>query len=284
MQKIIGSTLKNVTKTAKLITLPDVYLRLKSILDEPDFAMAEITLIISQDPAITLRLLRMVNSSLYGFATKIETVSHAITLLGTQQVHDIVLATSVAQTFKGISTEIIDMPRFWWHSVYCAVASRKLAGLCGRCDRERLFVAGLLHDIGHLVMYQVIPGLSQQAILEAKDTSEPLYRIERKLIGYDYAEINAQLMQQWSMPESLREPVMFHIEPEKAVEYPLETALVHLGSLMKKAKSGEGIFNEGALTVEPSVWILTGITMDDCLSLNDQIYKEVQEVMTFIFS
>ena len=145
----MDTTWKDVTRAARLISFPDVYLRLKDILDDPDFAMAEIAVAISQDPGITLRLLRLVNSSLYGFSAKIETVSRAITLLGTQQVHDLVLATSVAQAFKGMSTAVMDMQRFWKGSVYCAVTSRQLAALCGGCDKERLFVAGILHDIDY---------------------------------------------------------------------------------------------------------------------------------------
>ena len=164
---MIDTTLKDVLRTAKLFSLPDIYLRLKNLLKEPDFAMAEVAVIISQDPAITLRLLRMVNSSLYGLSTKVETVSRAITLLGTQQIHDLVLATSIAQSFDRISINVMDMRRFWRRSVYCGIITRQLAIKCGGCDPEHLFIAGLLHDIGHLIMYQAIPDLSQQALLIA---------------------------------------------------------------------------------------------------------------------
>ena len=106
---MIDNPWEDIKKEAKLVSLPGVYLRLTEILDSPDFAMAEVVNAISQDPSITLRLLRIVNSSLYGFAAKIETVSRAITMLGTQQVHDLVLATSVAKAFKGMSSEIMDL-------------------------------------------------------------------------------------------------------------------------------------------------------------------------------
>ncbi len=281
--KSMSTTLRDVTRAAKLISLPDVYLRLKSILDDPDFAMAEIAVVISHDAALTVRLLHIVNSSLYGFTKKIETVGRAIALLGTQQVHDLVLATSVAQAFKGISTDVMDMQQFWRRSVYCAVNSRQLASLCSGCDKERLFVAGLLHDIGHLIMYQAIPDLSQKAMWAAKEKNEPLYIIERELIGFDYAEIGAVLMQQWSVPESLQEITMFHIDPKNAVKFPLETALVHLGSMQAKAYEGEGVFNEGPLTVEPFVWSLTGLTVEDCLSIKDLQDKEALEVMNLIY-
>jgi HD-like signal output (HDOD) protein len=270
-------------RAAKLVSLPEVYLRLKSILDDSDFAMAEVAVVISRDPATSLRLLRMVNSSLYGFKGKIETVSRAISLLGTQQVHDLVLATSVARAFKGMPPDIMDMRRFWRSNVDCAVTSRLLAGLCGDCDKERLFVAGLLHDIGHLFMYQEIPDLSQQAILAARETGVPLYKIERTIIGFDYAKVGSEVLQIWSLPESLVETTLFHVEPVNAKESPLETALVHLGSLMTQAVEG-GIFNEGPLTVDPSVWSVTGLSIEDCTVLHDEIEIEAGAVMDLMFA
>lgn len=274
---------EDVTKKAKLISLPDVYLRLKSVLEDPDFTMAEVAVVISQDPAITLRLLRIVNSSLYGFSSKIETVSRAVGLLGTQQIHDLVLTTCVAQAFEGMTSDVMDMYRFWKRSVYCAVSSRQLAVLCSVYDKERIFVAGLLHDIGHLVMYQVVPDLCQHAILEAKKTSRPLHEVERALIGFDYAKAGAELMQHWNIPQSLQETTRLHILPEKAKKYALETSLVHLGALLARADEQENIFNEGMLTVAPSAWVVTGLSPNDCFSLHDKIEEEMEEVIQLIF-
>ena len=280
---MMDTTWRDIKKEAKLVSLPDVYLRIKNILDDPDYAMAEVALAISQDPAITLRLLRIVNSSFYGFASKIETVSRAITMLGTQQVHDLVLATSVAQAFKGMSTDIMDMQRFWRRSVYCAVASRKLSALCGGCDKERVFVAGLLHDIGHLIMYRALPSLAQQVIVTARENNKPLYLVERALFGFDYAWTGAKLMQEWSIPESLCEITKHHVEPAKAEKVQLESIIIHLGALMTRADDGEGIFNEGPLTADPISWDVTRISPDDCVSLVEEIEEETLEVLNLFF-
>ena len=270
-------------EAAKLVALPDVYLRLKNILDDPDFTMAEVAVVISQDPATTLRLLRMVNSSLYGFKGKIETVSRAITLLGTRQVHDLVLATSVAQIFKGLSPDLMNMRKFWQRSVYCAVTSRMLAGLVIGCDKERLFVAGLLRDIGHLFMFQAIPDLSEQALLAAREVGESQHKIERTIIGFDYAKVGAEVLRTWSLPESLWMITMFHVEPEKAEKYPVETALVHLGSLLAQAEE-YGVFNEGSLTAQYPVWSVTGLSPEDCTALHGKIEVESEAVMDLIFA
>jgi len=273
----------DIKREAKLVTLPDAYLRLKAILDKQNFAMDDIANAISQDPAITMRLLRIVNSSLYGFSKKIDTVSRAIAMLGTLQIHDLVLATSVAQSFKGISTDIMDMQRFLKRSVYCAVASRQLIAFSRGCDKERVFVAGLLHDIGHLIMYRALPSLAQQVITTARENNKPFYLVERALFGFDYAWAGFKLMQEWAIPDSLCDITRYHVEPSIAEKAQTETILIHIGSLMTRADDGEGVFNEGPLTVDNFCWEHIGCAPEDCLSMVEQIKEETDEVFTLLF-
>ena len=276
--------IEQVAKAAKLISLPDTYLRLKKILDQPDFTMDEVAVLISQDPAMTVRLLRLVNSSFFGISARIDTVSHAISMLGTQQVHDLVLATSVARVFEGVSTEVADMRRFWRGSVYCGVASRLLSAQCNVLDSERLFVTGLLHDIGHLIMYQAIPEQEQQAILEAGESGIPLYRVERALFGFDYAKLGGVMIRQWGLPRSLWETTRFHVEPARSKDYSLTTCLVHIASLLTKARENKGNFGEGVFEVDPVAWSVTGLTPEQCAKVREEAGLQVDGVISLIFS
>ena len=104
---------QKVVKSAQLISLPDIYIKLKELMDDPEYTMAEIALLVGRDPGMAGRFLRVVNSPLYRRIRKIETVSQAVSLLGIRQVHDIVLSASIAEAFEGIQTEVMNMKKFW---------------------------------------------------------------------------------------------------------------------------------------------------------------------------
>jgi len=212
----------------RLVSLPDVYLRLRSVLDDPNSNLADVADVVGNDPAMATRLLRIVNSAYFGLGNEIDTVSRAVGLLGTQEVHDLVLVTSVANSFEGMSNEVMDMQRFWRQGVRRAITGRELAVLCNVLDGERLFVAGLLCDIGHLYIYQLAPQKAQQAIELAQVQGIPLYKAEQAVLGTDYAQVGAELMRRWQLPQSLWEPTECHVEPTGSQEYELFTSLMHI--------------------------------------------------------
>ena len=133
------------------------------------------------DPGLTARVLRLANSSFYGFRAKVETITRAVTLLGRQQIHDVVLATSVARAFTDVDIEMMDVSRFWRESIYTALVSRIVAKLCNVLDSERLFVHGLLCDLGHLIMYQKIPELARQALTVSQTDARLITHVEQEL-------------------------------------------------------------------------------------------------------
>ena len=139
-------------------------MRAIDLINDPDASAAEIGDVISEDPALTARLLKIVNSAFYGFPSRIETVSRAITIVGTLELLDLILAASVVKAFSGIPSELVDMDQFWEHSLYTGVTARVLAGRHRAPDTERYFVAGLLHDIGALVLYRQLPRQSRAAL------------------------------------------------------------------------------------------------------------------------
>lgn len=279
----MSTLVEQISQSAKLVSLPDIYLRLKAVLDDPDSNLADVADVVGKDPAMTVRVLRLVNSAYFGLATEIATVSRAISLLGSQEVHDLVLAVSVAESFDGMSNEVMDMSRFWRRSVVCAINGRELASMCNVLDSERLFVAGLLRDIGHLFIYQAAPQKAQQAIQLAKLQNAPLYKAERAILGVDYAQIGADLMRRWQLPQSLWEPTECHLEPERSQEYGLFNCLVHIASALTEAAEGDLDLETALSQVSPHAWEMTGLTPEQCHGIIAKVQPQVGAVINLIF-
>lgn len=248
------SALELVSHVEALASLPSVYHRIREQLDSPDGSVIEVSRLVSADPALTARLLRLVNSALYGYGGQIDTVGRAVQILGLQQVHDLVLAMSISSVFAGIQPEQMDMARFWRGSVMCGLAARSIARGCGQPTAERLFVIGLLADLGHLVMYQTVPALALEAQRTSDTTGQPLHEVEHRVVGCDYAELGATLMNHWRLPSCFAEVIGAQIVPRLGGEYTFDAAILHVASHIVAADRKGETSEAAAATIDPMVW------------------------------
>jgi HD-like signal output (HDOD) protein len=216
----------------ELVTLPEVALRIARMVDDPSSSSTDIGREIGRDAALTARLLRIANSPAYGHHGKIATISRAITVLGVRQVRDLTVGLTAIRTFDGIGNELVTMASFWRHSFLCAVAAGQIAARRDRGRDDSPFVAGLLHDIGQLVLFSRAPVPARQALLMSVDSADDLglFQCEREVMGFDHGAVGLALAQTWGMPRSLQECIEFHHEPERAQEYPLEVATIHIAN------------------------------------------------------
>lgn len=251
-----------VDRVVDLASLPDVCIQINEMVDDATSSANDMANTIMTDASLTGRLLKVANSSFYRFPSKIDTVSRAITIIGTRELRCLVLATSAVKSFDRLPNHICDMAGFWRHSVYCGVISRLLAARCNVLHKERLFVSGLLHDVGHLVMYNVIPDLVQVMHYHAETADIPLYLAERDVYDTDHGEVGYELLTKWSLPESITEVVAYHHEPSRADKFALETSIVHIAnSLAVLAELGSYNENE-APAIDDCAWELTGLSSD----------------------
>jgi HD-like signal output (HDOD) protein len=215
-----------------LVTLPDVALRIAGMVDDPTSSAADIGREISQDAALTARLLRVANSPAFGQHGKIATISRAITVLGVRQVRDLTVGLTAIRSFDGIGNELVTMESFWRHSVLCAVAAGRIADRRERVRDDTSFVAGLLHDIGQLVLFNRASALERQALLMSVDSADDrgLFLYEREVIGFDHGAVGLALARNWALPRSLQECIEFHHEPQRAQAHALEVATVHVAN------------------------------------------------------
>lgn len=267
-----------IEQDARLISLPEIYFRLKELLDEPDFAMAEVAILISRDPGLATRVLRIINNPLNRRIRKIESVSHAVSLLGVRQIHDIVLAASVTEAFRQDIAGIISLKQFWRRSIYCATLSQVLAEDAGVSQRDSLFVVGLLHDIGHLFMWLAFQEESRHMVIAARKQQRPLYLLEREFFGFDYAEVGGHMLCKWGLPKSLWGPVRFHTEPDQTKPFTFESSLLHLSSNLVQADLEQGEFDTGAFIVNKSAWEFAGVTKEQCHAAQQIALATYEEV------
>jgi len=245
--------------SVKLASPPLIYERLMEIINHPRGGAADVAKVIREDTALTARLLKVVNSAFFSFPRRVDTVSQAVTVVGTSQVRDLALATSVVTLFKDVPADLADMDGFWRHSLACGVGARVLASLRRESNVERFFVAGILHDVGKLVLYLRAPDEAREALEEARSANILLHQAERQVLGFDHAQVGEALLDLWNMPASLREAIHFHHNPRRAARFPVETAAVHTADVMANAL-GLGTGGERFVPpLSPEAWDVLGI-------------------------
>ena len=262
----------------KLSSVPLVYTRLNEAINSPRSSVGYMSTIISQDPGLSARLLHIVNSAFFGFPRKIDTISRAVIVVGTQQLRDLALATSVIKSFKRIPEKFVTIESFWKHSVACGTAARTIASLVGEQNVEQFFVAGILHDIGRLIILEKAPEKAEEIFQCASASDQMLFEAERQVLGYDHAAVGSSLIQNWKLPLSLEQIIGYHHAPELATRYGVETMIVHLADAivhaMRIGSSGE----QSVPAVNEDAWDALGLSLDVLPRLMDMIDRQSNEV------
>ncbi|MEK6748267.1 MAG: HDOD domain-containing protein [Pseudomonadota bacterium] len=253
MRKSAKDMVKNV---AQLATLPDICLRVNEIANDPKSTANDMGKIIGQDPALTAQILKAANSSYYNSNAKIDTLTRAVVLLGLQQLRFLTVSICSLDVIASFKLPAGELKRFWEHSLYTAICSRILASKLHVLNTERLFVIGLLHDIGKLVFQHSAPEHYRRAATGASRERMPQYRWEQGTFGFDHAELGAELLTHWRLPQVICDAVRFHHDPERAGTARVEAALVHLGDAIAWRIQGS-TEAQIAPEIHPSAWAIT---------------------------
>ncbi len=229
-------------------TLPNVFYEFKEAVEDPNRSFDDVAEIVSHDTGLTARLLKIVNSAFFGFPSEIETISHAISIIGIQHLNDLVLSTVVMGCFKDIPSETIDMESFWKHSVACALTSKLLAEKIEIRNPERVFVAGLLHDIGRLIICSKASTETLKIFFLMNNQNLTLHLAETEALGFDHTDVGARLIQEWNLPHFHEDVVNCHHNPSQASSFPIECSIVHVADILVNSlelgTSGETVIQE----------------------------------------
>jgi len=268
----------------KLPSLPDIYFQVSRMINDPRFSLEDVSQVILKDPALSARLLKLVNSSFYGFQSRIDTISRAIVVIGIDELKNLILVTSVIDSFQNIPTDLVNMTDFWMRSIRCALLARCLAKKSFFLHSERLFVAGLLHDIGSLVLYLKFPQQSALVLKQAANERQILPSLQQDIIGVDYTQTGSALIQSWQLPESLVTAVACQLQPERALAHNLEATLLAVTvSLINGLEQGRPITKlVNSLMIN---WLIQlKISPEDIINASEQADSEFEQIFELVAS
>jgi putative nucleotidyltransferase with HDIG domain len=248
-----------------LPTVPSVLKRLSAVIEKPRITIVEISAFISNDPALTTKVLKMVNSAIYGFPGRIASVSHATMLLGLNVIKGLLLGVSVFELMQKTMSGLYE------HSLACAIASRVIAQKKGMKEPEEVSVAGLLHDIGKVILTLEFAKEYEAAMGEAQEKRISIFEAEKNQFNATHADVGSWLAEKWRFPRNLVEVIEFHHRPALAKNAPMEAAIVHMADLLARAR-GFGFAGENFVPeINPMAFEL--------LKLSDEDIKDVLQEM-----
>lgn len=266
-----------------LISMPDVFIRINDLAQDPTSSAVDFSRVIEQDAALTARLLKIVNSPYYGFPSSINTISRAITIIGIRDLRDLVLATTTVNALTKIDSNCFSVNNFWSHSLHCAVIARILAEFRQEIHAERFFVAGLLHDIGNLVMHQGLGSLCQQVMDRIAETGEATYTAEKAIIGFTHADVGAALARAWNLPADIIDIIQYHHEPTKAQFEQKDAMTIHLANYIADSLGESKLPNVASDELDPTVWELLELTPEVIHRVEKVCSERVAEMANLLF-
>ncbi len=269
-------------QTIELFSLPDVHFQLTKMLDDSRYTNEDFAQVISKDPALSVRLLKVVNSSYYPFSSRIDTISRAVSVVGTEDLRNLVLATSTVNTFDNIPDGLVDMTSFWLRSVNCAVIAKILAIKCSVLHSERLFIAGLLHDLGSLILYFQFPVESKLILEKAKYDRHRVIELENQLIGFSHINVGAELLRNWELPDSLYESVRYYRHPDRAKHYKLDAYILNLATILTDFFTETGRIQDAYSKIPEATLTMLNIKKQDIEQILEQSREEFSQVFTMI--
>ncbi len=266
-----------------LSTLPYIFMQINESIHNPNSSTKDIADVISLDTNISARLLKIVNSTFYGFPSKIDTISRAVTIIGTRYLSILAIGVKIINTFKNIPNDLVNMKSFWKHSIVCGTIARILASHKNIQNTERLFVAGLLHDIGRLIFYNYTPINARNTILKARNGNELLNEVEHENMNLDHAKIGGLLFKEWKLPISLENIVQYHHSPMLSND-PLEPAIVHLSDIMANALNMGSSGERFVPPLDHDAWTCIGLSQNILSLAINQMEHQVKELFQSMVS
>lgn len=255
--------------------LPDACFKVKGLIEDETSSVEDFAGVISVDPSMTSRLLKIANSAIYNFRGEVSTISRAITVVGTESIYNMMLVDVAASAFKHFSSQAIDLKRFWRYSIYCGLASKNLAITAGIRDIERLFVAGLLQNFGELIVAKVNPDVAQRC--EQPQEGKLPWEVQQAALGFTYTDVSAELLKIWDIPGKVILPIK-HFNEARDIQINKDVKVMYLASRLALVDSHPELYAYDDI-VDESMCKTLGISLDHLAAAAEFAYDEVDGIM-----
>ena len=275
---------KRLSSIKTLPTLSMVANTVINLTQNPDSTAFEIAEAISKDQALATRVLKTANSAYYGFPEKITTINYATVVLGLNNIKNIVLSASIMDRFsKSGPDHSLDRNEFWKHAVLCGIISKRISRLNGMKNAEEMFMCGLLHDFGKLILDLFFHDEFIDALALAKDKEISLLEAEHNIFGFNHSGVGALLLKKWSLPPSLVKAVEFHHAPEDSPNMFRIAAIVHVSDYLSHRISSDPAASQNLPVLNKKAFALTDLKPDQIKKMSVEIIKEFQDAIQFLY-
>jgi len=252
---------KRLQEVTELISLPEVYLKVRRLMDDPHSDIYDFAEVISVDPNLSTRVLKVVNSAYFGFPEPVESIARAVNMIGIGQLHNMVLGISAISSLA-LPNDIMPLNTFWRASLFSGVLARLLGEQMKLAKSEQLFIAGLLHDIGHLVLYSKFPLQALAARQLAETQGKQIHEAEMQILGCHYGDIGAMLMANWKLSDNLQSLTRNQPIPGNASELEIETTLMHLAHACAQSEATDSDTTADN-SLDAEIQALTGLSQEE---------------------
>lgn len=274
---------KKIENTPDLPTLPSVAAEIIKIANSPSTNAADVGGIIQQDQALTTKVLKLVNSSFYGFPGKIKTIQHAVVIIGFNKVKNIVMAASLFDMTKGRKERILNVSKFWLFSLTAAIGAKVSASHFDKeIDPDDIFVAGLIHSLGALIIDQVFPDEYQQVLELCALKNITNYDAEKEILGFTHCQAGEWVTEKWNLPSILRQSIRYYFKPMLAREEQAVVTSVHVGHVLARALGVGSIGDPYMFELDESLLVKYQITPAVLNDLMVQVLAELKLASEFV--